>query len=108
MQGRGAIQLPEGEGRKSFRRRAPHVIASATLPTRGIRLRNENHRRHDAERRRERAKDKVDTVLNYLIKNFPEKPAAAGRDGSRKRRGFLQGMESPHAGLAAARSARRA
>jgi len=77
MQGRGAIQLPEGEGKEIVQHgRAPHVIASATLPTRGIRLRK--WKTTVAMMLNVGAnvpKDKVDTVLNYLIKNFPEKPA---------------------------------
>jgi len=105
--GPGRHQLPEGEGKE--------IVQTACAACHS--LGNVTNSGHSVEEWKTTVAmmlnvgatvppDKVDTVLNYLVKNFPEKPAPPGGIDPRKRRGFFQGVESAHAGLAAARSAR--
>ena len=75
-QGRGAIQLPDGEGKE--------IVQTACAACHS--LGNITNSGHSPEEWKTTVammlnvganvpKDKVDTVLDYLIKNFPEKPA---------------------------------
>jgi len=76
MQGRSAIQLPDGEGKE--------IVQTACAACHS--LGNITNSGHSAEEWKTAVammlnvganvpEDKVDTVLNYLVKNFPEKPA---------------------------------
>src|SRR5437879_3748848 len=76
MQGRSAIQLPDGEGKE--------IVQTACAACHS--LGNITNSGHSPDEWKTAVammlnvganvpEDKVDTVLNYLVKNFPEKPA---------------------------------
>src|SRR5882672_8804317 len=76
MQGRASIQLPDGEGKE--------IVQSACASCHS--LGNINHSGPSAQECKTAVamklndgpnvpEDKVDTLLNYFVKNFPEKPA---------------------------------
>ena len=76
MQGRSAVQLPDGEGKEIVQTACAACHSLGNIANSG----------HSAEEWKTAVammlnvgakvpEDKVDTVLNYLVKNFPEKPA---------------------------------
>src|ERR1700676_1809548 len=76
MQGRAAITLPDGEGKEIVQtaRRACHSLGNITNSGHSL----EEWKTTVAMMLNVGAnvpKDKVDTVTDYLVKNFPEKPA---------------------------------
>ena len=83
IQARGAVPLPDGDGKE--------IVQTACAACHS--LGNITNSGHSAEEWKTTVammlnvganvpKDKVETVLNYLIKNFPEKPAIILRRSS--------------------------